>query len=129
MAGEPLADLSDGTIAAADVTRLLGRRANAEEDLFEGRLLLGHHEDLVPDLKAAVEAEPHRPRRRRQLMLALFRSGQQADALEAYQIWRGQLGERGLDPDPELMLLDTAIAMHDPSLQWSPPVTPGTAPT
>ena len=127
--GEPLADLSDGTIAAADATRLLGRRASAEEDLFEGRLQLGHHEDLVPDLQAAVEAEPHRPRRRRQLMLALYRSGWQAEALAEYESWRAKLGDRGLDPDPELMLLDTAIAIHDPTLQWSPPVTPGTAPT
>ena len=117
------------TIAAADVTRLLGRRASAEEDLFEGRLQLGHHEDLVADLLAAVEAEPHRPRRRRQLMLALYRSGQQAEALDAYQIWRAKLGERGTEPSADLMNLYDAIAVDRPELQWSPPVTPGAAPT
>ena len=125
--GEPLADLSDGTMAAADVTRLLGRRANAEEDLFEGRLQLGHHYELVPDLRAAVEAEPDRPRRRRQLMVALYRSGEQGEALAAFHSWGEQLAKRGLDPDPELKLLDQAIAIHDPTLQWSPPVTPGAA--
>ncbi len=129
--GEPLADLSDGTMAAADVTRLLGRRANAEEDLFDGRLQLGHHYELLPDLRAAVEAEPDRPRRRRQLMLALYRSGQQGDAMTEYQSWRERGRDRGLNPDrdQDLFTLEQEIAMDNPDLQWSPPVTPGAAPT
>ncbi len=64
-------------------------------------------------------------------MLALYRSGQQGDAMTEYQSWRERGRDRGLNPDrdQDLFTLEQEIAMDNPDLQWSPPVTPGAAPT
>ena len=80
-------------------------------------LALGRHAALVPELEALVEAYPLHERMRAHLMLALYRSGRQADALAAYRAGRALLVEQlGLNPGPELVALETAILRHDPAL-------------
>src|SRR4029077_14266459 len=73
--------------------------------------------ELVPELEALVREQPLRERPRGQLMLALYRCGRQADALEIYRSGRRLLHEElGLQPDDELQRLEKAILNHDPSL-------------
>ncbi len=120
--GEPLPDLVDGPAGAGEVARLNERRASAEEDLFEGRLQLGDHSGVLPDLSAAVEAEPLRERRWMQLMLALYRSGRQLHALRAFQRYQSILREEyGLEPSSEIITLERAIALEKPELRWIAP--------
>ena len=88
------------------------------EDLFDARLATGHHSGLVADLEQLVEANPLRERLRAQLMLALYRSGRQADALEMYQRGRRRLvDELGLEPSESLRKLEARILQHDPALE------------
>jgi DNA-binding SARP family transcriptional activator len=123
--GDPLADLVDHPSWAGEASRLVERRAAAVEDLFEGRLRLGDHRGAIPDLKAAVAAEPLRPRRRGQLMLALFRDDHQREALAEFERYRKVLVEEaGLDPSPEIDALHAKIAMERPELRWTPPDGP-----
>jgi DNA-binding SARP family transcriptional activator/pSer/pThr/pTyr-binding forkhead associated (FHA) protein len=124
--GEPLLDLADGPGAATDLVGLLERKSTAEEDRFEGRLQLGHHQELVADLRAAVAAEPLRQRRWAQLMLALHRSGRKREALQEFQRLNGLLDdEYGLTPSEELVQLDRAIMMDRADLWWTPPEVSG----
>lgn len=127
--GEPLLDLSDGPTGTTEVTGITERKACAEEDLFEGRLLLGDHHSLVAELRPAVDAEPLRQRRWAQLMLALYRCGQQVEALRAYQRLRAALVEgHGVEPSAELIALERAIVLDSPELNWSPPSETGVLP-
>ena len=120
--GEPLLDLANGPDGVTESVRLRELKAEAEEDLFEGRLQLGEHHHLVADLWPAVEAEPLRQRRWAQLMLALYRSNRQLEALRAFERLRGELGEgHGVEPSAELVALDRAIATDHADLQWTPP--------
>jgi DNA-binding SARP family transcriptional activator/predicted ATPase len=115
--GPALADLSFEPFAQAEIARLEELRAAAKEDLFDAELLLGRHATLVGELEAFVAQNPLRERPRGQQMLALYRSGRQADALEAYRSARETLVEElGIDPSPELQRLEQAILRHDPSL-------------
>jgi predicted ATPase/DNA-binding SARP family transcriptional activator len=119
--GEPLGELSDHLMGAAQLVRLVELRNTSEEDLAEARLALGDHVALVPELEAAVAAEPYRERRWAQLMLALYRSGRQADALRAFQRLRKELGEGlGIEPSAELVALEEAIILHRPELTAPP---------
>src|SRR5580698_4518526 len=93
-------------------------RAEAEEDEFERRLRMGQHEDLVLDLVNAVEAEPLRERRSRQLMLALYRCGRQVEALRVFQRLHMACLEAGTEPLRESCELDKAIALDRPELNW-----------
>ena len=81
--GEPLVDLADQPPGFAEATRLAELRRGARELLADARLAAGEHASLIGDLEAAVAAEPLRERRWAQLMLALYRSGRQAEALRA----------------------------------------------
>jgi predicted ATPase/DNA-binding SARP family transcriptional activator len=115
--GEPLTELGDHLAGAALLARLVEIRNTSEEDLAEARLALGDHLALVPELEAAVAAQPLRERRWGQLMLALYRSGRQADALRAFQRLRKELGEElGIEPSAELVTLEGAIVMQRPEL-------------
>jgi class 3 adenylate cyclase len=115
--GPPLADLAFESFAQAEIARLEELRAATREELFAAELELGHHGRLVGQLEAFVGEHPLRERPRGQLMLALYRSGRQADALEAYRNARDTLvDELGIDPSPELQQLEQAILRHDPSL-------------
>ena len=115
--GPPLAELSDHLDGVTQVTRLAEIYHASEEDLAEARLAIGDHQNLIPELEAAVVAEPLRERRWALLMLALYRSGRQAHALRAYQRLRKELGERlGIEPSPELVALEEAMVLQRPEL-------------
>jgi DNA-binding SARP family transcriptional activator len=105
---------------------LAERKATAEEDRFEGLLQLGEHRAIVADLQGAVEAEPLRERRWRQLMLALYRDGQQAKALRAFhRLYQLLKDEVGVEPSHETMDLDRAISNNLPELAWVAPIESG----
>src|SRR3990172_4774938 len=107
--------------AAGEIGRLEERRLAALEERTDADLAVGRHSDLVGDLETLVAEHPLRERLRAQLMLALYRSRRQAEALEAYQQTRRALVEElGIDPSPELQQLEKAILNQDPSLD--PPV-------
>jgi len=121
--GAPLAELGD-SFARGERARLEEQRLAALEQRIEAELALGHHAELVPELEGLVREQPLRERPRGQLMLALYRCGRQAEALEAYRTGRRLLKEEfGLETDPELQRLEKAILNHDPSLE--PPVVAG----
>ncbi len=110
----PLADLSAEPFAAKAVARLEELRLEALEQRVDADLALGRHASLVPELEALVAEQPYRERPRAQLMLALYRSGRQADALGAYQDGRRLLmDELGLEPGGELKELERSILQHD----------------
>src|SRR5205823_638235 len=96
--------------------RLEDLRLGAIEERIEADLAIGRHADLIGELEALVAANEHRERLRGQLMLALYRSGRQAEALEAYQSARRALVDVGIEPTAELRRLEKAILTHDESL-------------
>jgi predicted ATPase/DNA-binding SARP family transcriptional activator len=113
--GSPLADVAPAL--EPDRARLEEVRLATGEVEIEAALALGRHSELVPRLEALVRRHPTRERLRRQLMLALYRSGRQADALEAYRDARSTLVEEvGLEPSSELRALEAAILRQDPDL-------------
>src|SRR4051812_44387936 len=102
---------------AAEGDRLDELRRIAAEDLVESRLGSADPGRLVPELEAMVRDEPLRERRWAQLMVALYRAGRQAEALQAFARAREVLvGELGVEPGVELQRLQTAILAHDPDL-------------
>ena len=93
------------------------RRLAALEDRIEADLALGRHAQLVPELETLVARDPLQERLRGQLMLALYRSGRQADALEQYRQTRATLVDQlGIEPSEELQELQRAILRHEPEL-------------
>lgn len=123
--GAPLADLAYESFVAAEVARLEELRLVALEERIGADLALGGHAELVPELEALCAEHPLRERPRAQLMLALYRSGRQAEALEAYRRARELLVEElGLDPSPPLQELERAILAQDPSLDAPQPGAP-----
>ena len=124
--GPPLAEFREEPFARVEARRLEDLRLAALEERIEADLALGRHAELVGELEALVGEDPHRERLRGQLMLALYRSGRQADALAAYQDARAVLLEElGLDPGDELQRLEKAILVHDPSLELLAAVATG----
>lgn len=115
--GPPLADLSYEEFAQAEISRLEEERLGAIEDRIDADLALGNHARLVGELEALVRERPLRERLQAQLMLALYRCGRQADALERYQQARRTLtDELGLEPGPALKGLERAILDQDPRI-------------
>jgi WD40 repeat protein/DNA-binding SARP family transcriptional activator len=115
--GPPLADLSDADVLQREIRRLEELRLAALSDRVEADLALGASAELVGELVALLEAHPRSERLCRQLMLALYRAGRQADALEVYRSVRRQLhGELGLEPGRELRDLERAILRQDRDL-------------
>jgi DNA-binding SARP family transcriptional activator len=115
--GPPLADLAFEPFAAHEAGRLEELRTAALEDLIDARLACGSGADLVAELEQLIAEHPFRERLRGQLMLALYRSGRQADALEAYQETRRTLvDELGIEPGAPLRELEQAILRQDASL-------------
>jgi DNA-binding SARP family transcriptional activator len=101
--GPPLSDFASEPFAQGEIARLEELRLAALEERIEADLALGRHDELVPELEALVRAHPLQERLRAQLMLALYRSGRQADALDAYQQARRTLAEDlGLEPGRRL---------------------------
>lgn len=94
------------------------RRLSALEDRIDSDLALLRHSQVVAELETLVAQHPLRERPRGQLMLALYRSGRQADALEEYRRTRETLsGELGIEPSEELQELHRAILRHEPELE------------
>ncbi len=119
--GPVLADLDELPFVAAERRRVEELRLEALERRIDADLDLRRHEELVGELHALVAAHPYRERVRGQLMLALYRSGRQADALEQYRLARATFGEElGLDPSRELDELQAAMLRQDENL--APPV-------
>lgn len=116
--GPPLADFASEPFAQGEIARLEELRVAALEERIEADLALGRHAELVAELDALVRASPLRERLRAQLMLALYRSGRQVEALEAYREARATLiAELGLEPGRRLQELERAILSQDPSLE------------
>jgi YVTN family beta-propeller protein len=127
--GEPLADLAYEPFAQGAIARLEEARVAALEDRIDAGLALGLHSGLVGELEGLVNSHPNRDRLRGELMLALYRSGRQADALEVYRRGRLSLDELGLEPGPELRALEQRILTHDPTLEAPATVKPAADPT
>ena len=116
--GPALADVADEPFAAAEIRRLDELRASAVEVAIDQDLDAGRHREVLPELEALLAQEPLRERLHAQRMLALYRSGRQADALEAYRRARATLVEQiGVEPGPDLRRLHEAILRQDPSLE------------
>ncbi|MEA2457747.1 MAG: eukaryotic-like serine/threonine-protein kinase, partial [Thermoleophilaceae bacterium] len=119
--GPPLGDLSYAPFAQADIARLEEMRFAAIEDRVAADLALGRDAELVGELESLIAVNPHRERLRGQLMLALYRSGRQAEALDAFRDSRAVLmGELGIEPGRELRDLHQAILEQDPALDAQP---------
>src|SRR5262249_15641992 len=104
-------------------------RLSALEDRIEADLARGLHRAVVAELEALIAEHPLRERLRRQLMLALYRSGRQAEALRVYRETRGILvGALGIEPGPELEAPHKAILRHEDELTWHQPASELAAP-
>jgi DNA-binding SARP family transcriptional activator len=124
--GPPLSEFAYEPFAQAEIRRLEELRLAALEERIEADLALGSHRDVIAELEALVAENPLRERVRRQLMLALYRAGRQAEALATYQAARHALVEElGIEPSRPLQELEQAILRQDPALD---PVAEG-APT
>ena len=135
--GPALEEFADRSFARADIARLEEMRLAALEERISVDLDLGRHAEVIAELETLVAAQPLRERLRGQLMLALYRSDRQAEALQVYRDTHRMFGEElGLDPSPELQRLERSILAHDPSLDWKArastaidePPAPGEAP-
>ena len=128
--GPALADVAYEEFARPEVVRLEERHAAAIEQRIDADLALGRHADLVAELEGLVASHPLRERLRAQLMVALYRCGRQAEALEAYGAARRALiDELGVEPGPALRDLHAAILRQDPELApartaWPRPARP-----
>ncbi len=113
----PLAGMREEPFAASEVRRLEELRLAAVELAIEGDLDAGRHTEVIGRLSVLVEEHPMRERLRALLMLALYRAGRQAEALDAFREARWTLVETlGLEPGPELRRLQEAILRQDPAL-------------
>jgi DNA-binding SARP family transcriptional activator len=112
--GDPLAEVAFEPFAVAEARRLDELRLSALEELFEAELAAGGAAEIVAELESLVARHPLRERLRGQLMLALYNSGRQADALTAYQEARRMLVEElGLEPGPHLQDLHARILRQE----------------
>ena len=119
--GPALADFTYDDFAQGEIARFEERRLVALERRFEADLALGRHQEVAGELTALVKQHPLRERLRAELMLALYRSGRQAEALEAFaDARRTLLDELGLEPSEELRQLQNAILAQDPRLGPAP---------
>jgi DNA-binding SARP family transcriptional activator len=115
--GPALSDFAYEPFAQRAIPALEELRTQAIEDRIDADLASGRAADLVPELEGLIQAYPFRERLRGSLILALYRSGRQADALQAYRDARSRLAEElGLEPGPALRELETAILRQDPAL-------------
>ncbi len=122
--GPPLADLAFETFAQGEIRRLEELRLDALEARIDTDLELGGGGELVGELESLIAQFPLRERLRRQLMLALYRSGRQADALKAYHDTRRVLvDELGIEPGPDLQQVYTSILRQENALDVARPET------
>jgi predicted ATPase/DNA-binding SARP family transcriptional activator len=115
--GPALADVPDAAALEGERARLEGMRLTVMEDRVEADLAVGRHAALTAELERLVVEHPFRERLWGQLMVALYRAGRQAEALQAFRRAREVLGaELGLEPSPWLSRLQEQILLHDPDL-------------
>ena len=115
--GPPLAEVAYEDFAQGDIRRLEELRRAALETRIDAELRLGRHRELIGELGRLLAEHPTCERLSAQLMLALYRSDRQADALKVYDRTRTQLSAQlGLEPGPTLKALQAAILEHAPSL-------------
>ena len=123
--GPPLADLAYEPFAQSHIARLEELRLVTLEQRIEADLALGRHAALIPELETLVREHPARERLRAQLILALYRSGRQADALAGYRdARRALIEELGIEPSRELQELERAILAQDPEIDAPPRARP-----
>jgi DNA-binding SARP family transcriptional activator len=116
--GPPLAEFAYESFAQAAIRRLEELRLAAVERKVAAELALGRQADLIAELEGLVREHPLREQLQSQLMLALYRSGRQAEALETFKRARSSLeSELGLEPGPALRELERQILRHDPGLE------------
>jgi DNA-binding SARP family transcriptional activator len=116
--GAPLAEFVYEDFARGEIARLEELRTSAREERIQLMLDSGRHAEVLGELEGLVVEWPLRERAWGQLMLALYRSGRQADALRAYRQAATTLGEElGIEPSPELRRLEEAILVQDPDLE------------
>ncbi len=119
--GPALADVSDAPFARAQASRLEEARLCALEDRIDADLACGRHGEVTAELEALTGEHPFRERLWSQRMVALYRSGRQADALRVYQELRSTLQEQlGLEPSSAVQQVEGAVLRHDPELDWRP---------
>ena len=127
--GPALADLPEESRRAADAESLEELRLTALELRYDAELACGRHDAIVAELEKLTTEDPYREKFLQQRLLALYRSGRQADALEVYRDARDVLAEDlGLDPSPALQELERAILRQEPSLAAPEPPTRSTRP-
>jgi DNA-binding SARP family transcriptional activator len=120
--GLPLAEFTEEPFARNEIPRLEEQRLTALAARIEADLALGRHAQLVAELEELTSRYPLHEGLRGQLILSLYRSGRQAEALAAYRRAREALAdELGIDPGRELQDLEAAVLAHDPHLDWTPP--------
>jgi DNA-binding SARP family transcriptional activator len=118
--GPALAEFAFDDFAQAEIRRLEELRLVAVEERIEAELELGRHADVIGELEALVAENPLRESLRRQLMLALYRGGRQAEALEVYQGARSRFVEElGIEPGPELRRVQAEILRQEAGLAAS----------
>ena len=119
--GEALADFTYAEWAQAEIARLRELYLVATEECIEARLDLGQHHELLSELEALLAGHPLRGRLWAARILALYRSGRQADALRSYQELREVLSEElGIAPSPPLVALEASVLRQRASLEWRP---------
>ena len=116
--GPALVDFRFESFAQGEIRRLEELHAATRSDLIAARMTRGDAKGVAAELETLIEENPLWERPRQQLMLALYRNGRQADALDLYRATRNLLAEElGIEPSPELQQLQRAILNHDPELQ------------
>src|SRR5262249_41690013 len=116
--GPALAEFGRDSFAQSAIGRLEDLRLGALEERIDADLALGRQGELVGEREALVSQHPLRERMRGQLMLALYRSGRQAEALESYRRLRSALVEElGIEPSRPLQELERAMLRQDPALE------------
>ena len=121
--GPPLAEVAYTDFAQREISRLEELRLSILEDRIQADLDCGRHAEVIGELETLVAEEPLRERPRAQLMLALYRSGRQAEALDAYREARRALVEElGIEPSRGLRELEAAILEQDPALDLERPI-------
>lgn len=119
--GPAFGELAANEAVCGEALRLERLRADAAADLVDARLALGHHRQVIGELEARVAADPLEERARSQLMVALYRSGRQADALAAYWAVQQRLREElGVDPSPSLQTLHEQMLRQAPGFTAPP---------
>ena len=123
--GPAYAEFADEEFARAEAIRLTELRATASEDRVEAALRLGQAAEAIARLETLIADDPLRERPHAQLILALYRSARQAEALAVYRRYRERLdAELGIEPSPALARLEAQVLRQDPALDWTPPAPP-----